>query len=298
MIEIPVINFQPFQTGTPIEQQAIAQQIYYACRHCGFMYLQNYGFTDSQVDQIFTQTRQFFALPLDVKKQVLRSPLTNCGYVPMQAERLNPQRPGDLKEAFNVGEQSIWLADQPSFQQVVSGFYQDAMQVAFQLLQAFAIALELPETFFVDRHGQNFFLRLLHYPPLNMPIADQQIRAGEHTDYGSVTLLLQDSAGGLEICTPQGDWLPVPVVPGAVLVNIGDAMQRWTNDVFRSTPHRVVNPPGVEQERSRYSIALFCDPNPEVEIACLPSCVQPAQPSRYPPVRYADYLQAKFATTY
>lgn len=298
MSEIPVIDFQPFRTGTLADRQAIAQQLHHACCHSGFMYLQNCGLADTQVEQLFAETQQFFALPLEIKKQMLRSPSTNCGYVPMQAERLNPKRPGDLKEAFNVGEQSTWPAEQPSFQQVISGFYQDAMQVAFQILQAFAIALELPESFFVDRHGRNLFLRLLHYPPLNMPIADQQIRAGEHTDYGTITLLLQDTVGGLEICTRQEGWMPVPVIPGTVLVNIGDAMQRWTNDVFRSTPHRVVNPPGIEQQRSRYALALFCDPDPEVEISSLPSCVQPGQPSRYPPVRYADYLQAKFAATY
>lgn len=291
MNHISVIDFR--SSGTQSDPQKLAQ-IHQACRQVGFMYL-DCGFSPQQLEQVFTQAQQFFSLPLEVKQRIPRSPLTNCGYVPMQAERLNPERPGDLKEALNIGAATDWMPEPVSLP-VITQFYHDAIEVALQILQAFARILDLPEHFFTERHRQNCFLRLLHYPPLTTPIASQ-IRAGEHTDYGSITLLFQQSEG-LEIQTPQGDWVAVPLVPTMVLVNMGDAMQRWTNDYFRSTPHRVMNPDGMARDRSRYSLALFCDPDPEVEIACLPHCLSSDRPARYPPVRYADYLQAKFTATY
>lgn len=293
-----MVDFQSFTQGDNTAQQAIAQQIYQACYNFGFVYLKNHGISQAQIDSVLAQSQCFFNLPLEIKNQIRRSPLTNCGYVPLQSEHLNPHRPGDLKEAFNVGNQTIWLAEQEEFRQVVWQFYQDAISVAFTVLKAFAMALKLPESFFADNHGQNFFLRLLHYPPLAATVAAQQIRAGEHTDYGTITLLFQDGVGGLEICTRQAEWLAAPALPGTVLVNVGDAMQRWTNDHLRSTPHRVMNPPEEQRNRSRYSIALFCDPNPDVEIRCLESCQSLEDPPRYPPIRYAEYLQSKFAATY
>jgi isopenicillin N synthase-like dioxygenase len=295
---IPIIDFAPFLQGNRVAKQRVAEQIYHACHEFGFLYLIHHRIRSAQIEALLLQAKLFFDQPLAVKNQVRRSPQTNCGYVPMQSERLNPNRPGDLKEAFNVGDQTVWPTNAEVFRQVVSQFYQTSMAEALLLLQAFALALDLPEDFFQLRHGRNTVLRLLHYPPFDQPAAEQQLRAGEHTDYGSITLLFQDAVGGLEICTRQGEWIAVPDLPGSILVNMGDAMQRWTNDRLRSTPHRVVNPVGELAKRSRYSAALFCDPNPDVEIACLETCQTPDAPPLYPTVRFDDYLQQKFAATY
>jgi isopenicillin N synthase-like dioxygenase len=297
---IPIINFVSGSTDSASQQQ-VAQQIQQACQTFGFFYLTNYNLPAAQIEQTFAEAKAFFALPLAVKKQVLRSPQTNCGYVPLGVERLNPQRAGDLKEAFNIGVKTCWPSEPNQFRCVVERFYQDCItQVALPLLQTLALSLHLPESFFVQRHGQNFFLRLLHYPALtDSPLANQ-LRAGEHTDYGTITLLFQDASqtGGLEIRSRQGNWLPAPALAETILVNIGDALQRWTNDHWHSTPHRVVLPAdhGAIGAKSRYSMALFCDPDPEVEIACLDSCQ--SQPPRYPPIQYQDYLQSRFAATY
>jgi isopenicillin N synthase-like dioxygenase len=173
-----------------------------------------------------------------------------------------------FEEAFNVGKESVW-ATQTAFQQVMLEFYELGRTVVSpQVLRAFAIALQLPEDFFTLKHGQNHFLRLLHYPPLTAAPEVGQLRAGEHTDYGSITLLLQDAIGGLEVRTRSGEWIAAPPIPGTIVVNVGDAMQRWTNDRLCSTPHRVRIPTGEDAGRSRYSVALFCDPNPDVELAC------------------------------
>ncbi len=158
--------------------------------------------------------------------------------------------------------------------------------------------LQLPRNFFDDKHGKHFFLRILHYPGLTAEPEAGQLRAGEHTDYGSITLLLQDQAGGLEVRTRQGEWIAAPPIPGTLVVNVGDAMQRWTNDVLQSTPHRVAIPPIYQVKQSRYSIALFCDPNPEVELVCLESCQTPNRPSRYQPILAGDYLTERLSATY
>ncbi|MCU0526414.1 MAG: isopenicillin N synthase family oxygenase [Elainella sp. Prado103] len=294
---LPVLSGLPLYSADLAAKQRLAQQVKQACETFGFFYLQDLPVTATQVQAIFRQTQRFFQLPEQTKLQLLRDPTTNCGYVPIETEHLDNHRPADLKEALNIGQATDWSTGLASFRIPIDPFYQVCLQqIAYPLLQAFALALELPPSFLVDRHGQNFFLRLLHYPALAKPALTDQLRAGAHTDYGTMTLLFQDSAGGLEILTRAGVWLPVPSRSNAVLVNIGDALQRWSNQRLRSTPHRVVLPPYPEQER--YSIALFCDPDPEVEIACLPNCQSPDDPPKYPPIRFKEYLQSRFDASY
>lgn len=323
---LPVIRFDRdlAQSSGQIAAGRIAQALGQACRDSGFFYLAQSNLPPDQIEAAFTQAKAFFDLPTATKMQLLRSPQTNCGYVPLQAEALNPQRPGDGKEAFNIGLETLWPTEPSPFRSVLEPFYHACIeQIAMPLLRVLALALDLPEAFFVERHGQNFLLRLLHYPPLAQFEANQ-LRAGEHTDYGTLTLLFQESllqepllqasatnsnqyesqTGSLEILTQQGIWTPAPAIPGTILINVGDALQRWTNDRLRSTPHRVelpqINQSQASQSQasqSRYSMALFCDPNPEVEIACLPMGLTHS-PARYPPIRYQDYLQERFAATY
>lgn len=296
---IPLIDFAPFTTGDGSDRQRVAAEIYTACHEVGFMYLRNSGIPPALSDRLFAETRRFFDLPAEVKEQGARSDATNCGYIGFQRERLNPSNPWDLKEAFNVGLPSVWPPGQESFQQVVEEFYHLGITtVAPNVLRAFAIALQLPEAFFDAKHGRNSFLRMLHYPPLTATPEPEQLRAGEHTDYGSITLLLQDAIGGLEARTRQGEWIAAPPIPETVVVNVGDAMQRWTNDQLCSTPHRVKVPTGEDATRSRYSVALFFDPNPEVELACLESCQSVDRSARYGPILAGDYLTQRLAATY
>ncbi|MEO0540865.1 MAG: 2-oxoglutarate and iron-dependent oxygenase domain-containing protein [Cyanobacteria bacterium P01_A01_bin.105] len=295
-VEIPLIDFSPFIGGDRAAQQAVAEDILQACETVGFFYLRGHGVSADRVKRLLVQSRQFFALPLEAKRLLARSPQTNCGYVGYQQERLNPAQPWDVKEAFNVGLQSVWPPDAPDFQAVVSGFYEHCTQtVAPKVLQAFAIALSLPPHYFDDKHGDNYFLRLLHYPPIDQPLAVGQLRAGAHTDYGTMTLLWQDAVGGLEVQTRSGLWVAAPPIPDTVVVNVGDALQRWTNDRLRSTLHRVT--PGQGAQQHRYAVALFCDPNPEVVLSCLPGCAAD-YPPRYAPIRTQDHLNNKLNATY
>ncbi|WP_375470336.1 isopenicillin N synthase family dioxygenase [uncultured Nostoc sp.] len=294
MVTIPVIDLTAFTNGDTITRQTVIKQIYQACHEIGFMYLQNSGISKDLIRQVFTYSKYFFNLPLEVKqKQAWSDEFSNTGYVGLERERLDPNKPGDLKEAFNVNKQAAVDIDAS-----IVAFYDSCTELANTVLQAFALALELPEDFLIIRHNQqNHTLRLLHYPPLQTPPKPGQVRAGEHSDYGSITLLFQDDVGGLEVQTAFGEWIAAPAIPDTVVVNTGDLIQRWTNHVFCSTKHRVMIPSDNRVNQSRYSIAFFCHPNDDIEIACLESCQKEQSPT-YPPILAREYLLSRLQATY
>jgi isopenicillin N synthase-like dioxygenase len=317
LVQIPIIDFEPFINDRESARQTVVEQIYQACHKIGFMYLKNSGISQNLIDQLFIQAKQFFNLPYEVKQQLAWSDeFSNRGYVGIERERLDPDKPGDLKEAFNVGKEgdkgdkeelkasqsslsvpfsAVSLAKDPC----ILAFWNASTAAADRILQAFALALQLPEDFFSSRHDQqNHTLRLLHYPPLQKLPKPGQVRAGEHSDYGSITLLFQDRVGGLEVQTRDGKWIAAPSIPGTVVVNTGDLMQRWTNHVFCSTKHRVMIPTDEQAKQSRYSVAFFCHPNNDTEISCLPSCQGADRPVIYPPISARDYLISRLQATY
>lgn len=311
--KVPVIDFTPFSQEASLERQSTAREIYQACHNIGFMYLRNVDIAQALIEKMFEESRRFFDLPLEVKNQVAWSDqYSNRGYVGIERERLDEAKPGDLKEAFNVGKelnpkettqaQSLivnkWPPGETAFRETVLEFYGACIEAAERVGRALAIALGLPETFFVDRHSeQNYTLRLLHYPPVAQAPKPEQIRAGEHSDYGSFTLLFQDEVGGLEVKTAQGNWIEAPCLPGTIVVNTGDLMQRWTNHVFCSTKHRVKIPTDNRLQKSRYSIAFFCQPNFDTEIRSL-NCPGNDRPPLYPPISSGEYLLSRLQATY
>jgi isopenicillin N synthase-like dioxygenase len=311
-VEIPVIDFSPFSTGNLEGKQRVAQEIYRACHQVGFLYLTHHGIPQEAIAHVFDQSRQFFALSDQEKQAVAWSnEMSNCGYVGVERERLDETKPGDLKEAFNVGKEvsaedmtaalvlNQWPAGRDEFRQAVTNFFEVCAEAADRIFRAFAIALQMPESFISDKHqAHNYTLRLLHYPPLANPPKPGQIRAGAHSDYGTLTLLFQDDVGGLEVQTATGEWISAPSIPDAILINTGDLTQRWSNDVFCSTKHRVALPQGAGARCDRYSIAFFCQPDAEAEIVCLPSCQSPENPPRYPPVTSGEYLLSRLQATY
>ncbi|BAY27982.1 2OG-Fe(II) oxygenase [Calothrix sp. NIES-2100] len=296
MVAIPIINLSAFKKDTTA-RQTVVKEIYQAVHEIGFMYLQNHGISPEMVEQVFQYSQSLFNLPLAIKQQLAWSDeFSNTGYVGIERERLDPKKPGDLKEAFNIGKQENRLKILPDFNEIE--FYDACTQLANTVLQALALALELPEDFFTSRHNQqNHTLRLLHYPPLQTTPKSGQVRAGEHSDYGSITLLFQDDIGGLEVQTTAGEWIVAPSIPGTVIVNTGDLMQRWTNHVFCSTKHRVMIPNDSKIKQSRYSVAFFCHPNDNTEIACLESCRNYHSPID-PPILAREYLLSRLQATY
>lgn len=314
-VDIPLIDFAPFLTDDSDGQRQVAKAIYQACHEVGFLYLTNHGVPQTAIAQAFKQSRAFFDLPMAEKQKLAwSSEFSNRGYVGLERERLDEAQPGDLKEAFNVGKEvslaeaagsrsslvvNRWPEGREAFRQTISAFFEQCAVGAERVFRAFAIALSMPADYLVERHqSHGYTLRLLHYPPLAAPPKPGQIRAGAHSDYGTLTLLFQDNVGGLEVLSAQGEWMAAPAIPGAVLINTGDLTQRWSNDVFRSTKHRVGLPQGEKANRDRYSIAFFCQPDANTDIVCLPTCQSDENPPKYPPVQSGEYLLSRLQATY
>lgn len=305
---LPIIDLSP--NGGPLHQ--VADRIGRAAREVGFFYISGHGIDAKLLADVFARAADFFALPEEVKaRQSITLSPHNRGFVAMKGESLDPGKAPDLKEAFNIGLDlaaddprviagepfrgvNLW-PDLPGWRETMLAYFNAMWALGRRLHGAIALDLGLPPDFFEDKLDQPMAtLRLLHYPPQPAPAQDGQIGAGEHTDYGDITLLMTDDVGGLEVRRRDGKWIAAPPIAGAFICNIGDCLMRWSNDVYVSTPHRVVNRGG----RERYSVAFFLDPNPDAEIAVLPTCVSDVRPARYPPIQGAAYLGQRLDATY
>ena len=300
---LPIIDLGSSGDGADASLTRIAAEVGAACRDVGFFYVVNHGVAPELIAKTFAQSHAFFALPVAEKRKLAIETIGgNRGYSGLLHEALDPARGPDMKEAFNVGldlaaDDPELLAGAPfrslnawpgvpGFRETLLSYYDACSALGARLHRAFASDLGLRGDFFEDKFNRSMAtLRLLHYPA---PPAgsDPQTGAGAHTDYGNLTLLATDDVGGLEVRTRAGQWIEAPVVPGAFIVNIGDCLMRWTNDVYVSTPHRVVN----RSARERYSIAFFYDPNPHAMVETIASCMQEGEVVRYPPILAADYL--------
>lgn len=311
MSAIPIIDVSPLGRGDEAAIARVAQEIGTACREVGFFYVIGHSVGAVRIAAAFDAAHEFFAQDEAAKRRVLYTAAGNRGYVPMKGEALDPGRPADLKEAFNIGldlppddpellagrmfrAENLWPA-LPGFRETMLDYFAACHRFGLLLHRAFAIDLGLAPDFFDDTLDRPMaVLRLLHYPPAPARSEAGQLGAGEHTDYGCVTLLATDGVGGLEVRTRAGAWVKAPHVEGAFVCNIGDCLMRWTNDIYVSTPHRVVSPAG----RERYSIAFFLDPNPDADIACLPGCAAPGQGARYAPIKGDAFLLSRLSPTY
>ena len=300
---LPIIDLGPSGQGEGASLTRIAAEVGAACRDVGFFYVVNHGVSPELVARAFAQSHAFFALPVADKRELAIQTIGgNRGYSGLLHEALDPLRGPDMKEAFNVGlelaaDDPEFLSGKPfrslnawpgvpGFRETLLSYYDACAGLGSRLHRAFARDLGLSGDFFDDKFDRPMAtLRLLHYPAPPRG-SDPQTGAGAHTDYGALTLLATDDVGGLEVRTRAGEWIEAPVVPGAFIVNIGDCLMRWTNDVYVSTPHRVVN----RSARERYSIAFFYDPNPDAMVETIPSCVGEGEAARYAPILAADYL--------
>lgn len=313
---IPVIDLGDPQAATLIAR---------ACEETGFLVVTNHGVDRRSIDAAWSAATQFFDLPVADKLSVaMPYPGYPYGYAPMRGERLaaslGDDTPPDLKETFSMGpierpphraadaaeafvyEPTPWPAALPELKPALEDYYRAMSDLVARIMTLFADALRLPSTFFdsrIDRHTSA--LRVLNYPGLAEPPEPGHLRAGAHTDYGTVTGLLAEAPEGLEVLVPTaaGDrWTAVPAVAGSLIVNLGDAMARWTNDRWRSTLHRVVTPPSrLATVSRRQSIAFFHNANWDAVIECIPSCLAEGESPRYPPVSAGDHLMSKFRST-
>lgn len=239
--------------------------------------------------------RRFFALPTDTKmKYHIAGTGGARGYTPFKVETAKDSQYADLKEFWHIGREiprdskfagvmppNIWPVEVPDFKQYGYGLYEALDQLGTRVLRALALHIGEPENFFEDKTDVgNSILRPIHYPPIteeNIP----NVRAGAHEDINFITLLVGASAEGLEVLTREGEWLPITTEGDAIVVNIGDMLQRLSNHVFPSTTHRVVNPKNENARKPRYSVPFFLHPNPDVVLDPLDSCITPDNPRRY-----------------
>ncbi len=309
---IPVIDIAPLVTGSLEQAQTVATALGRACRDVGFFYVIGHGIPPTLRTRVFEHSAAFFTGPASVREAAsFTGAGGNRGYIRLGGEALDPGKPADVKEAFNIGLElapddpellarapfraaNLW-PDTPDFRDTMLEYFNRVWRLGRDLHRGFALDLGLEPDYFEARLDKPIAtLRLLHYPPVAAPLSEGQLGAGVHTDYGNVTLLATDAVGGLMVQDRSGRWLDAPVVPDAFVCNIGDCLMRWSNDIYVSTPHKVVSPAG----KDRYSVAFFLDPNPDALVACLPTCTSAERPAKYKPISGSDFLRSRLEPTY
>lgn len=306
---VPVIDLERFD----YDRATFLAEMGEAYRTFGFCCFSNHGIPEDTLEQAYASFRAFFALPLEAKLRYVaqRKPGTR-GYTPNKVETAVTANIADLKEFWHVGREvsggnpfpdillpNLWPSEVPGFREHALVLYAAMERVGRRLLGALAINIGLPESFFDGQldYG-NSILRALHYPPIraeDMPA----VRAAAHEDISMITILVGATDSGLELLLRKPDgspdrWLPIEAPRGAIIVNVGDMLQRLTNHVYPSTTHRVINPEGPGALRPRYSLPFFMDPDPNYLIRTVPSCITPANPNRYPnPITADDYLMER-----
>ena len=309
---IPVIDIGAFRDGT--DKQSVADKIGRACRDVGFFYIRNHGISDSDMETAFAEAKRFFALPLDDKREIhiSKSYPNQRGYVPLFEENIDMGITADLKEAFDFGRalpdndpdvlagtpfhaENVWPEGLSGFREAFEDYHQKMLDLSGQLVRAVALSLDLPEDFFGDKMNRAIAnLRLLRYPPQTGQIDKAILGLGAHSDYGFLTILAQDSVGGLQVQNCAGEWIAATPIPGTFVVNIGELLSHWTNDLFVPTLHRVVNVSG----RERYSLPFFLDTNYDALVECISTCVPSGEEPRYEPVLGGEYLWKRFDETF
>ena len=314
---VPVIDISPLRRGPGQAvpgKAAMVEAIGRACREIGFFYAVGHGVPQAQIDAVYAQARRFFDLPEALKGQIaIERSSCHRGWFRLGSENLDPakQDAGDFKEGLKIGRDlapdhervraglplhgpNQW-PDLPGWRDVMQAYYDEMVELGRRVIGGFALALGLDEAFFEPLLGITMTtLAPLHYPPQTGRITERQIGAGAHTDYGCLTLLHQDAAGGLQVRRRDGVWLDAPPLPGSFVVNIGDMMERWSNGVFRSTPHRVVNVSGAD----RYALPFFFDPDFHAPVECLPTCLVEGQAPRFRPTTAGVHMLEKIAESF
>lgn len=301
LTHIPTLDVSTFDS----DKAAFVEKVGEAYKQFGFCGFSDHGVSDELVQQAFAASHAFFALDDDIKRSYYIANQGGArGYTAKGVEKAKDSDHVDLKEFWHVGRElkgeapheclypNVWPKEVADFKATTLKLYDALEGLGNRVLRALAIVLGQEEDYFVDKtdHG-NSVLRLIHYPPID-DTSTQSIRAGQHEDINLITLLVGSHEAGLEILTREGKWLPVTMVPGAIVINIGDMLQRLTNHVLPSTTHRVVNPECVQgQDSPRYSMPFFLHPNPEYLIETLDTCISEDQPNRYSDsISANDYL--------
>jgi isopenicillin N synthase-like dioxygenase len=323
LLSVPVIDIAPFRSGILETKAEVANRVAQACTDIGFLVISGHGVDDELIADMYRVTKEYFEGAPEAKLAVARPAAGQIrGYSGVEQEGLglleDEPAPPDLKESFDIGPldvptddpyfrseaagahfaPNLWPAGVDDFEAVYRRYYHAMEQLTLEMFEIFATALDLPADFFVDTVDRHIsILRSNYYPPQVTAPKVNQLRGGAHSDYTAMTILWQEEVegGGLQVRNKAGDWVDVPVVPGTFVINLGDSLERWTNDKWVSTMHRVINPPAnIASTQSRVSIPYFVQPNYDAVIECIKTCCDGKNPAKYGPIRNGDYLYMKF----
>lgn len=304
---IPLVDLSQFTEGDAEARQAFVRQLGNAFHEIGFVGVTGHGIPKQLIDDFYQASKAFFALPTEKKKQYeLTGMAGQRGFTSFGKEHAKQSEVADLKEFFQIGQEipadhsnkskypdNPAVAEVPEFKELGMRLYRQFEAKGAALLRAIALHLELPENYFDERieHG-NSILRAIHYPPITQE-PKSAIRAEQHEDINLITLLVGASAGGLQLQNKDGKWQEIVPEEGEIVINVGDMLQRLTNNYLKSTTHRVVNPPREEWHKPRLSIPFFLHPQSEMDLTVLDQCVTADRPVAYAPITAGEYLDER-----
>jgi len=303
---IPVLDLKVFTEGDETDKQTFSQLLGQAFEETGFVAIVNHGIDDRLIASLYDSIKRFFSLPLELKRKYEYSDLHGQrGYTSFGKEHAKGSEAPDLKEFFQFGQltegdgrgtvypPNVKVSEVLDFNEVFANAFRAFEISGSKLLSAIARYLGLDSDYFNEGIVLgNSILRSIHYPPITTEPASA-LRAEQHEDINLITLLVGASADGLEILTKEGEWLPVRATDGQIVVNVGDMLQRLTNNRLRSTTHRVVNPPRELWHTSRFSVPFFLHPCQNVSLACLDSCISPTRPKAFEDITAGEYLDER-----
>ncbi|MCC6461196.1 MAG: isopenicillin N synthase family oxygenase [Saprospiraceae bacterium] len=304
---IPTVDLSTFTQGTPAQRQAFVHDLGKAFHEVGFVAVVNHGIPKHLVDGFYAASKAFFALPEPVKRKYEVPGLAGQrGYTSFGKEHAKQSTVADLKEFFQIGQEvpadhplktqypdNVSVAEAPEFAQLGRDLYQAFEKAGGELLEAIAIHLNLDPHYFQQYISNgNSILRSIFYPPITHEPASA-IRAEQHEDINLITLLVGASAGGLQLLNSKDEWMPIMPEADEIVINVGDMLQRLTNNYLKSTTHRVVNPPREEWHLPRLSIPFFLHPVSDMRLDCLEACVTADTPLQYAPTTAGEYLDER-----
>ena len=307
MITIPVVDLADFTEDGKEKKQSFVQQLGHAFEDVGFVAVKNHGIPADLIADLYQYVQQFFSLPSEKKRAYEIPELAGQrGYTSFGKEHAKGSDAPDLKEFFQYGQtvpanhplkseypDNVSVNEVNGFNETLLKAYRAFEKSGKSLLQAIALYLDLDENYFDDFVEEgNSIVRAIHYPPITEE-PKSAIRAEQHEDINLITLLVGASAGGLEILTKQNEWVAVTSLPDQIVVNVGDMLQRLTNNKLKSTTHRVVNPPRELWHTSRFSIPFFLHPKSAMDLSALKSCVDENHPKKYKDITAGEYLDER-----
>ena len=307
MKNIPSVDLGDFLSEDPKRKQKFIKEIGEAYEEIGFIALKGHFLSDSITENLYKDVKAFFDLPTEIKESYEIDGIGGQrGYTSFGKESAKGKKEGDLKEVWHFGQEvdgndklkaeypkNVFVKEIPSFNTSGIEAYKMLEKTAIYVLRALAIYIGLDEKYF-DKYviNGNSILRPIHYPPI---IGEPKgaVRAAAHGDINLITLLMGASASGLEVQNKKGEWIPVTALPEQLVVNVGDMLERLTNNKLRSTIHKVVNPPREDWDKPRYSIPFFTHPISEMKLNCLPECITETHPKVYEDITAGEFLNER-----